>query len=279
MLGLLDGVAIAAVILLVFSPVPNVEDTKSLFVAANKQVGMIKKTLLTEYFPLHSIREIENFANNRAKVIVTEESFQGYDSLQIVVSPEHESIGPNNTSPSPEACDGCTFLNIPTAQPFRNGAIEVDIASTIPENAPPSARGFIGIMFRVDAEYTPNGEIDAKNSRYEGIYLRPANSKANNQRRRNSSVQYISNPGYPWYVLRRNSPGLYETYAPLELGRWTRMRIEVEGTSARLYLNGSLEPTLLVNDLKQGEQLQGAIGLYTEPQTIAYFKNLKVTHY
>ncbi|MEM9540490.1 MAG: family 16 glycoside hydrolase [Cyanobacteria bacterium P01_E01_bin.42] len=278
MFKVLKSVAIATAALALCAYPIHADNARSLFSASLKQMEMGKKILTTEYFPLRSIREIDNFENNRAEVIVRESNYLEHESLQVTVSPDHQAIDPSLAVNPENACDGCTFLNVPTAQPFQNGTIEVDVASTLPENAPPFARGFIGIVFRVEAKYASDGKIDAKNSRYEGIYLRPLNSKDNSQLRRNFSVQYISNPGYPWYLLRENSPGMYETYAPLEPGMWTRMRIEVEGTVARLYLNGSLEPTLIVNDLKQGEGLRGAVGLFTEPYTIAYFKNLKITH-
>ncbi|MEO8563994.1 MAG: hypothetical protein ABI601_18080 [bacterium] len=69
---------------------------------------------------------------------------------------------------------------------------------------------------------------------------------------RHWSVQYESDPAYPWNRLRQESPGVYQSYAPLEPGAWTRLRIEVAGTKARLYVNGASQPALSVNDLKTG---------------------------
>src|SRR5215472_12524655 len=48
---------------------------------------------------------------------------------------------------------------------FHNGTIEIDVAGALSETAAASDRGFIGIAFRVQ----PN------KSRYECIYVRPAN--------------------------------------------------------------------------------------------------------
>ncbi|MBP0016815.1 MAG: DUF1080 domain-containing protein [Cyanobacteria bacterium SBLK] len=276
MFKLLKGMAIAIALFFFLFDAANAENLKSLFV---KPLFAMTESEEIEYFPLHSIDEIENFLNNRANVFVKNADYRGDDSLQEIVSPKHRSIDPSlPIEEQVNACDSCTFLNIPTRHPFHNGEIEIDVASTLPENAPGWAKGFIGIMFRVDARYFPDGTIDAKHSTYEGFYLRPVNSQSDRQSDRNHSVQYISIPGYPWYDLRRNSPGIYETYTPLKLGTWTKMRIEVRDTVARLYLNDSLEPALIVNDLKQGEELSGTIGLYTEPQTIAYFKDLKIVH-
>ncbi|MEM9540489.1 MAG: family 16 glycoside hydrolase [Cyanobacteria bacterium P01_E01_bin.42] len=279
MFKLLKGMAIATVLFFFLFGTANAENVRSLSVSSLNPLLAMAGSEETEYFPLHSIDEIENFLNNRANVLVKNANYRGYESLQEIVSPKHRAIDPSlPIDEQVNACDSCTFLNIPTQHPFHNGEIEIDVASTLPENAPGWAKGFIGIMFRVDARYFPDGTIDAKHSTYEGFYLRPVNSQSDRQSDRDHSVQYISMPGYAWYYLRRNSPGKYETYTPLQPGNWTKMRIEVQDTVARLYLNDSLEPALIVNDLKQGKELSGTIGLYTEPQTIAYFKNLKITH-
>lgn len=279
MFKLLKGVAIAIASFVFLFGAAHAENLQSLSVSSLRPLLAMTEIGQTEYFPLHSLDEIENVLNNSANVIVKDTNYRGDDSVQITVSPQHKSLDPSlPIEEQGDACDSCTFLNIPLDRSFHNGAIEVDVASIVPENAPDWAKGFIGIMFRVDAEYFPDGAIDVKNSTYESFYLRPVNSQLNTQLNRNHSVQYISIPGYPWYDLRRDSPGIYESYAPIKPGDWTKMRIEVEDTTARLYLNDSLKPALVVSDLKQGEELCGTVGLYTEPQTIAYFKNLKITY-
>jgi len=76
--------------------------------------------------------------------------------------------------------------------------------------------------------------------------------------------------------LRSESPGVYESYVDLEPGVWTKMKIEVAGTKARLYVNGAEQPCLIVNDLKLGA-VRGQIGLWAFIATDAYFSNLKIT--
>jgi hypothetical protein len=88
-------------------------------------------------------------------------------------------------------------------------------------------------------------------------------------------VQYISVPGYPWQRLRREFPAQYETYVDLEPGVWTKVRIEVRGDKARLYVHDAPQPTLLIDDLKQGQR-DGAIALWVGPGTIAHFSNLRI---
>ena len=52
------------------------------------------------------------------------------------------------------------------------------------------------------------------------------------------------------------------------------MRIEVDGTKARLYVNGATQPCLVVNALKLGESRGKA--LWARISTEAYFSNLRV---
>ena len=108
------------------------------------------------------------------------------------------------------------------------------------------------------------------------FYLRPTNGRADDQLRRNHAVQYVSEPEYPWHRLRQESPGVYESYADLEAGAWTTMRIEVAGRTARLYVNGASQPCLIVNDLKRGD-VSGRIALWADVQTDAYFGPISVT--
>jgi hypothetical protein len=82
-------------------------------------------------------------------------------------------------------------------------------------------------------------------------------------------------PDFSWQRLREESPGLYESYVDLQPGVWTKMRIVVSGTEARLYVNGATQPCLLVNDLKLGAT-HGQIALWAYGGTDAYFSNLKV---
>ncbi len=149
---------------------------------------------------------------------------------------------------------------------FRNGTIEVEVAGLPITEMDATARGFIGIVFRVQE----------KGARAENIYIRPTNGRADDQLRRNHSVQYESIPDFPWHRLRKESPGVYESYADLEAGAWTKIKVDVAGTKARLYVNRAPQPCLIVNDLKLGES-RGQVGLWAFIATDAYFSNLKIT--
>jgi hypothetical protein len=150
---------------------------------------------------------------------------------------------------------------------FQDGVIEAELAGSPRAGTPQeSARGFIGIAFRT--------QKDA--ARYECFYLRPTNGRAKDQLRRNHSVQYVSEPDFPWEKLRSETPGVYESYCDLEPGAWTKVKIEVSGIAAKLFVNGAAQPCLIVNDLKMG-RTKGDIALWIGPETDGYFSNLKVT--
>jgi len=150
---------------------------------------------------------------------------------------------------------------------FQDGTIEGDIALKI--TAPPGVRmpGFVGIAFRA----RPDG------SRFELFYLRPGNSHADDQAMRNHSVQYSSEPDFGWYKLRREWPWVYESHAELQPETWTKVKIEVRGRSAKLYLNGSEQPALIVDGLK-GQDLRGGVALWPYQREEAYFSNFRVTN-
>jgi hypothetical protein len=148
---------------------------------------------------------------------------------------------------------------------FRDGVIETEISGALLPDAPGDFRGFVGIAFRVQ----PDG------SAFECFYLRPTNGRADDQLRRNHATQYISHPDYPWYKLREEHPGVYESYADMLPGEWTQVKIAVSGTRAQLYVGGAEQPCLIVNDLKLGET-SGAIALWIGAGTEAHFSEINV---
>jgi hypothetical protein len=146
---------------------------------------------------------------------------------------------------------------------FKDGVIEAEIAGAPRKDASQQMRGFVGMAFRVQ----PHG------SRFECFFLRPTNGRADDQLRRNHSTQYISHPDFPWYRLRKETPGVYESYADIVPGAWTPIKIVVSGVQARLHVNGAEQPCLVVNDLKLGET-EGRIALWIGAGTEAYFSTV-----
>jgi len=161
---------------------------------------------------------------------------------------------------------GETLVIIPEIN-FKDGIIEIELTGEPAAAAPPQKRGFVGLAFRVNpTDY----------SIYECFYIRPTNARANNQLQRNHSTQYISHPEFPWYKLRKANPGLYESYVDLVPGEWTKIKIEVAGKTAKLYLHDAEQPCLIVNDLKL-EESAGKIALWLHSSTLARYRNLVVT--
>jgi hypothetical protein len=167
--------------------------------------------------------------------------------------------------PGVKEVDEPTFVRINNIH-FKNGTIEVKVLSKLLKDAPDFARGFIGIAFR----------INDSNTKYESIYIRPVNARADDQVRRNHSIQYYSYPDYKFDRLRKESPEKYESYSDMEMNKWITLRIEVKGTKATLFLNNNKQPSLIVNDLKHGAAISGAIGLWVEVGTEGYFTDLKI---
>jgi len=163
----------------------------------------------------------------------------------------------------PDAANGQSYAILKGSR-FHNGTIEVELAGKPAANAGPAARGFIGIAFRMQG------------NRYEYIYLRPTNGRADEQVRRNHSTQYASYPEFDYDRMRKESPEKYESYVDLEPGAWTKYRIAIDGTKARLFVNGSAQPCLIVNDMKLGDS-EGPVALWVGPGTEGYFANLKVS--
>ena len=150
---------------------------------------------------------------------------------------------------------------------FSNGVIEAEIAGTPEPGAVGGARGFVGIAFRVQPDLRT----------YDALYIRPTNGRADDQERRNHATQYISHPQWPWFRLRQETPSKYESYVDVQPNVWTRIRIEVRGDKAKLYVNDSAQPVLIVNDVKSGASARGGVALWIGPGTIAHFRNLVVT--
>jgi len=183
-------------------------------------------------------------------VTISQTTFKGRSAIQLLATP---------------GADIATSYAIVKDALFRDGSIEVDLAGQPAPGAGAGARGFIGMAFRLQ----PDG-------RYEFIYLRPTNGRADDQVRRNHSTQYSAYPDFTFAKSRQEAPEKYESYVDLEPGVWTKYKVEVESNKARLYVHGAPQPCLIVNDLKLDPKA-GGVALWIEPGTEGYFSNLKIT--
>jgi len=183
---------------------------------------------------------------------------------EAVVFKGREAVRISDTA-SADTPDGLRFAAI-AGTDFQDGVIELELAGDTYPGAAPEFRGFTGLAFRMSAD----------GARYETFYLRPKNGRSEDQLQRNHSVQYDAPPDFGWARLRQETPGKYEGYVDLVPGEWVKVKIEVHGDKARLYVNGAEQPTLVVNDLKHG-QSRGPVALWIGPKTVAHFANLRIT--
>jgi hypothetical protein len=212
--------------------------------------GLHAQSSQVQTFPLSGAQDLE--ARN---VKVESAEYKGRKAIRITL--------PDPPVPGPHL----TFLR---GVDFADGTIEADVAAKVTQITPPGlpkAPGFIGIAFR--------SRSDANH--YELFYLRPGNAGSSDQLQRNHSVQYVAIPDFDWYKLRKSWPAVYETYVDLEPEAWTKMKIEVAGRQAKLYVNSAPRPVLVVDGLK-GEDLTGGIGLWPGGGQENYFSNVRITH-
>jgi hypothetical protein len=87
-------------------------------------------------------------------------------------------------------------------------------------------------------------------------------------------VQYVATDTiYDWPYLREKFPGKYESGATIANNVWFHARLEIEGTTVKVFVNGEKNPALIVNDLKLGDR-SGMVGFWGYPGA---FTNLKIT--
>ncbi len=181
------------------------------------------------------------------------ESIMGQEAIQVIKDSSIKEV------------DEPTFAKLEGIR-FQNGTIEFSVLSKLLKDAPDFARGFIGIAFRINQD----------NSRFECIYIRPTNGRAEQQLRRNRSVQYFSFPEFKFERLRKEAPGEYESYADMGLDEWITLKLEVKDAQAKLFVNKSKERVVIVNDLKHGADASGEIGLWVDIGTEGYFSSLRI---
>ena len=213
-------------------------------------------------------------------VITEKENFKGKPGLKVYADPDVtdpirektakliKDFQSRGKQPTPEDFEplSSSYLVVFEKIEFNQGTIEAEIAGSLSSNASGQARGFVGIAWNVQDDKT-----------YDCIYLRPTNGRANDQQRRNHSVQYISHPDWTWYRLRKEMPSKYEAYVDIVPDEWTKVKIVVEDQSAKLYINEVEQPTLIINDLKTGREAGGNVALWIHSSTIGRFRNLKIT--
>ena len=223
-----------------------VKTIKIFFISIVYILGQVSETSETLTIPLNTTENLE-LINVKANTI----EYKGKEGIEV--------------SKIDGEIDGETLVIIPNIN-FKDGTITLELSGEPALGAAPQMRGFVGVAFRLDStDY----------SKYECLYLRPKNARANNQLQRNHTTQYVAHPEFPWYKLRKDNPGLYESYVDMVPGEWTKVKIVIAGNTAELFLHEESQPCLIVNDLKHDESF-GKIALWLHSSTLARYRNLIV---
>jgi len=133
---------------------------------------------------------------------------------------------------------------------FENGLIEVDIAVTSDRQ-----RSYPGLVFR---RQSPGD--------YERFYIRPHRSALYADVLQYTPV-FKGVAGWQLY----NGDGA-TAVATIPVGRWFHLKMEIQGSQARVYVDGAEEPELVITELKHGLS-RGPIGVFGPRDGTAYFSN------
>jgi len=131
---------------------------------------------------------------------------------------------------------------------LESGTIEFDVKG----KASPRQGSFIGVAFRVKDKKT-----------YDVVYFRPFNFNSSNSENKAHSVQYMSEPQWPWYLLRDEKSGQYEkgiNSAP-NGDEWFHVKIILKNHQVKVFVNDEIEPSLMVDELS--DRSAGSVGLWS----------------
>ncbi|MEB2777923.1 hypothetical protein SYJ56_21595 [Algoriphagus sp. D3-2-R+10] len=155
-------------------------------------MNKLKLTLLTLFSMIYGAQvqtiEFEGKEFELSNVKASVEELNGDEVLRI--ERDLEAL-PFDAERLEATVDEPTFVKLKEFN-LENGIVEVKMLSRLLPTAPAFARGFIGLAFRVNED----------NTAYESIYIRPTNGKADDQFRRNHTIQYYTYPDFnPDYAL------------------------------------------------------------------------------
>ncbi len=143
---------------------------------------------------------------------------------------------------------------------FETGIIDLEIKG---ENV--QGKSFVGIAFNVQNDST-----------YEAIYFRPFNFLAEEQIRREHSMQYLAHPKNTWFYLRENFEGQYEAEFPRQPNPddWFKVQVKVDDSSVQVWDPESNTELLKVGRLDQSKS--DKIALWMGFDSKGSFRNLKI---
>jgi hypothetical protein len=151
---------------------------------------------------------------------------------------------------------------------FADGVLEADVAATLTGRGGPDSRGFVGLAWHI---------ADDRDA-FEAVYLRMTNGTRNvpppPSPRDTRAVQYIAHPAFHFGVSRERAPGRYEQAAPVALGSWHRLRVDVAGARVIAHVDGVR--VLEIDDARRTAP-RGRWGIWVGDGTAAYVANVRVT--
>lgn len=224
-------------------------------IAAAFSVALLPVSAAAQSATVNNVPVIEVYRD----VAGSEVEHLGRHALSVELTPEEQALqraGAGGNRP--------TYAVVPGW--FEDGVIEVDIAADLNGRGGAESRGFAGVAFRLGDD-----------ERFEAVYLRAANGVLNvpppPSPRNVRAIQYISHPDFHFSDSRAVAPGVYEKSAPIAVGSWHRLRLEV--SDRRLVASVDGQVVLEVEDLRLDRP--GRVALWVGDGTRARFANLTVT--
>lgn len=144
---------------------------------------------------------------------------------------------------------------------FSNGILEFDVRGEDVKQ-----HSFVGIAFH-----------GKDNTTFDAIYLRPFQFRSEDEVSKSRAIQYVSLPNFTWRILREQSPNKYEhaiSPAP-DPNAWVRVRMVIKDKTISTYINGSTEPSLVVEKVTNINI--GSVGFYVADTSGGDFANITIT--
>ena len=143
---------------------------------------------------------------------------------------------------------------------FESGTIEIEM-----RGKDVLQRSFIGVVFH-----------GLNDSTFDAVYCRPFNFFAKDAVRRIHAIQYISHPLFTWDKLRSEKNAVFEKeiIIPPDPNGWFTMKLVIDKTTVKAFINKSELPSLIVDKLNS--RSTGKIGLFTGDNSGGDFKTMKI---
>ncbi len=153
-------------------------------------------------------------------VTTSHRPWNGRDCLALELTAEEQEGRLNKT----RSGNGPSFAIV--HRDFTDGVIEAAIGAELTGKGAPDDRGFAGLSFHIGPDFET----------HETVYLRMTNGRLNvpppPPPRIDRAIQYVAHPDFHFDVSRDAFPGRYEKGADIAIGRWHRLRLEVQGMRA-----------------------------------------------